>query len=183
MSKDTFLKMRDLPFEKDGLNDMINWINQYRLTKDMRMIEIGSYIGESTLIFANHFKEVVSIDPFVNDYDPNDAACRFAPFDKVYSEFLRNTIPIPNIKSIRESSKTAFQFINNQQWDLVYIDGSHDLPDVWFDIENYKTIVKSGGFLAGHDYGWGNVRHSIGQLLDDKVDMVFVDNSWIKRII
>jgi len=54
------------------------------------------------LYLQNTSKEVISIDPFVNDYDPNDLACSYAPFDMVYKEFLKNTLSIPNIKSIRE---------------------------------------------------------------------------------
>jgi hypothetical protein len=56
------------------------------------------------------------------------------------------------------------------------------LEGVSYDIANYKTIIKPGGFVCGHDYGWGNVRHAIGQLLDDKVDATFKDASWAKQI-
>ena len=65
---------------------------------------------------------------------------------------------------------------------MVYIDGLHTLEGVWFDIENYKTIIKPNGFICGHDYGWGNVRHAIGQLLGDRVDNTFKDHSWAKQI-
>ena len=179
--KDEFYIMR-APFYAEGLIDMINWINTIRPTSEMRIIEIGSYVGESTMIFADRFKEVVSVDPYINDYDLEDAACLFAPFDKVYEQFVRNTLPIPNIKSIRETSKNAFSILKDQQWDMVYIDGLHTLEGVSYDIEHYKTIIKPGGFVCGHDYGWGNVRHAIGQLLDDKVDATFKDASWAKQI-
>ena len=181
MSKEEFYIMR-APFYAEGLIDMINWINTIRPTSEMRIIEIGSYVGESTMIFADRFKEVVSVDPYINDYDLEDAACLFAPFDKVYEQFVRNTLPIPNIKSIRETSKNAFSILKDQQWDMVYIDGLHTLEGVSYDIEHYKTIIKPGGFVCGHDYGWGNVRHAIGQLLDDKVDATFKDASWVKQI-
>jgi predicted O-methyltransferase YrrM len=181
MSKEEFYIMR-APFYAEGLIDMINWINTIRPTSEMRIIEIGSYVGESTMIFADRFKEVVSVDPYINDYDLEDAACLFAPFDKVYEQFVRNTLPIPNIKSIRETSKNAFSILKDQQWDMVYIDGLHTLEGVSYDIEHYKTIIKPGGFVCGHDYGWGNVRHAIGQLLDDKVDATFKDASWAKQI-
>ena len=179
--KDEFYIMR-APFYAEGLIDMINWINTIRPTSEMRIIEIGSYVGESTMIFADRFKEVVSVDPYINDYDLEDAACLFAPFDKVYEQFVRNTLPISNIKSIRETSKNAFSILKDQQWDMVYIDGLHTLEGVSYDIEHYKTIIKPGGFVCGHDYGWGNVRHAIGQLLDDKVDATFKDASWAKQI-
>jgi hypothetical protein len=109
-------------------------------------------------------------------------ACSYAPFDKVYQQFLRNTLPIHNIKSIRDTSENALSLLKEGEWDLVYIDGIHTLEGVWFDIQNYKNIIKSGGFICGHDYGWGNVRHTIGQLLDDKVDSTFIDGSWVKQL-
>ena len=179
--KDKFYEMRTAE-QREGLQDMIDWINKIKPTSEMRIIEIGSYIGESTLMFAKHFKEVISIDPYINDYDLTDLACQHAPFDKVYAEFVKNTLPIQNIKSIRETSQNAFSILKEQQWDIVYIDGLHTLEGVWYDIEHYKTIIKPGGFICGHDYGWGNVRHAIGQLLDDKVDKVFKDYSWAMQI-
>ncbi len=30
---------------------------------------------------------------------------------------------------------------------------------------------------------WGNIRHAIGLLLDDKVDATFKDGSWAKQIL
>ncbi len=179
--KDEFYIMRE-PFAAEGLVNMIDWINDIRPTSEMRMIEIGSYVGESTLIFADRFKEVVSVDPYINDYDLDDLACHHAPFDKVYEQFIRNTVSVPNIKSIRETSQNAFSILKEQEWDIVYIDGLHTLEGAWYDIEHYKTLIKPGGFICGHDYGWGNVRHAIGQLLDDKVDATFKDGSWIKQL-
>jgi predicted O-methyltransferase YrrM len=179
--KDEFYIMRT-PEQREGLQNMIDWLNTIRPTSEMRMIEIGSYVGESTLMFANHFKEVISVDPYVNDYDLNDMACHHAPFDKVYEQFIRNTLSIPNIKSIKETSENAFSILKDQQWDMVYIDGLHTFEGVSYDIEHYKSIIKPGGFVCGHDYGWGNVRHAIGLLLDDKVDATFKDASWAKQI-
>ena len=181
MKKDEFYTMREQN-GAEGLIDMINWINTIRPTSEMRIIEIGSYVGESTMLFADRFKEVVSVDPYINDYDLNDDACHHASFDKVYKQFIRNTLSIPNIKSIKETSQNAFSILKEQQWDMVYIDGLHTLEGVSYDIEHYKTLIKPGGFICGHDYGWGSVRSAIGLLLDDKVDATFKDHSWAKQI-
>jgi predicted O-methyltransferase YrrM len=170
------------PFYAEGLIDMIDWINTIRPTSEMRIIEIGSYVGESTMIFADRFKEVISVDPYINDYDLNDAACHHAPFDKVYEQFIRNTLSVPNIKSIKETSQNAFFILKDQQWDMVYIDGLHTYEGVLYDIEHYKTIIKPGGFICGHDYGWDGVRRAIVELLDDTVDATFKDASWAKQI-
>ena len=66
MKKDEFYTMREQN-GAEGLIDMINWINTIRPTSEMRIIEIGSYVGESTMLFADRFKEVVSVDPYIND--------------------------------------------------------------------------------------------------------------------
>lgn len=178
--KDTFYVMRE-PLQAEGLIDMINWINDIKPVSEMDIIEIGSYIGESTMIFANRFKRVISIDPYINGYDPNDKACYHASFDRVYKEFIKNTLSIPNIKSIKETSETAFSFLKESQWDIVYIDGLHTHESVSSDIENYKTIIKPGGFICGHDYGWETVRSAVEQSLN-KIDAVFKDGSWIKQL-
>lgn len=181
MERQKFYEMRS-SVQREGLEDMISWINNITSTKDLVLLEIGSYVGESTVMFAENFKQVISIDPFVDNYDPTDLSCAYAPFNEVYEEFLKTTLPYPNIKSIRETSKNAYTILKDFKFDIIYIDGIHTLEGVWFDIEHYRNLVKPNGYLSGHDYGWGNIRHSIGQLLDDKVDATFKDGSWIRKL-
>ncbi len=68
--------MRDELYSR-GLEDLIRYVNSFANTKEMDMVEIGSYAGESTVIFAKHFRRVVAIDPYLNDYDVNDITCQF----------------------------------------------------------------------------------------------------------
>lgn len=179
--KEQFYEMRSSE-QREGLEQMIQWIDNISPTSKMTMIEIGSYVGESTLMFANKFKKVISIDPYVNDYDLTDMACSYAPFDKVYQQFLKNTLSIPNIKSIRDTSENAFSVLSGYQFDMVYIDGLHTVDGVYYDITHYKSIIKPGGFVCGHDYGWGNIRHNLGRIFDDKVDATFKDGSWVVKL-
>jgi len=179
--KEQFYEMRSSE-QREGSEQMIEWINNIRPTSEMNIIEIGSYVGESTLIFAKNFKEVISVDPYVNDYDPSDMACSYAPFDKVYQQFLKNTLSIPNIKSIRDTSENAFSVLSNKQWDMVYIDGIHIVDGVYYDITHYKSIIKPGGFVCGHDYGWGNVQHNLGLIFKVPVDATFKDGSWVVKL-
>ena len=84
--KDTLYAMRSGHY-KNGLEDLINYVNTFSDTKEMTIIEIGSYAGESTEIFAQNFKSVIAIDPFMNDYDPNDPACSYMDLTNVYNTF------------------------------------------------------------------------------------------------
>lgn len=148
------------------------------------MIEIGSYVGESTTIFANHFKKVISIDPFINDYDVNDLVCEHADFDIVYRQFLSNMSKFNNIQHIRKLSSDAVSSFALESVDFVYIDGCHTYDQVKEDIINYLPVVKKRGFIGGHDYtgNWPQVVKAVNDILV-KVDSTFVDGSWVKEII
>lgn len=43
--------------------------------------------------------------------------------------------------------------------DFVYIDGNHTLPHVIADLAAWSPKVRSGGIIAGHDYGRSSVGH------------------------
>jgi predicted O-methyltransferase YrrM len=182
IKKDTPYIMRDQTYTK-GLLDLIEYINKTNNTSNMRMVEIGSYSGESTKIFANHFKEVITIDPYLNDYDLNDIACYHMNLEKVYELFIENTNDYKNISLIKETSDNAINILKDQIFDFVYIDGVHTYEQVNKDIDNYRSLIKSGGFIGGHDYHpvWKGVVKSVNEKLN-KPDKIFQDTSWIIRI-
>jgi cephalosporin hydroxylase len=191
-NKDRFYVMRDQTLF-NGLTDLVNYINGFGDTKDMHMIEIGSYTGDSTLFFSEHFRSVIAVDPFLDDYDPSDDACNYAPFDQVYEEFIRRTKDNPKIELIRFNSDEAVEIIANAAkklgakhlnlFDLVYIDGMHTYDQVKKDIQNYLPFIKKGGFIAGHDYSstWLGVIDAVNQTVGIP-DAIFQDTSWIKRV-
>lgn len=181
MSKNELYIMRNEALQK-GLMDMINYIKSKSPTENMRMIEIGSYAGESTIMFASHFKDVLSIDPFLNDYDMNDATCYHMELDKVYDIFINNTKEYKNISHVRKISDDAHESIDNSSYDFVYIDGLHTYEQVKKDILNYLPKIRKGGFIGGHDYhpNWKGVSDAINELL--VVERVFSDTSWILQV-
>jgi cephalosporin hydroxylase len=172
--------------QKEGLESLIKHINTYSSTKDMTVIEIGSYIGESTTIFAKHFKKVIAIDPFINDYDPNDICVKwYADFeDSVYNKFLETIQGYDNIEFIRKTSDDAFLDLKDQSVDFIYIDGMHTYEQCLKDITNYRQITKAGGFVGGHDYvnkDCMGVTQAINESFDE-IDRHFPDLSWVKRV-
>jgi predicted O-methyltransferase YrrM len=175
--------MRDLTYTK-GLLDLIAHINNTNITSNMRMVEIGSYAGESTKIFANHFREVITIDPYLNDYDLNDITCYHMDLNKVYELFIENTKNYENIRLIKKTSDEAINDLEGQFFDFIYIDGIHTYEQVSKDIDNYKPLIKSGGFIGGHDYHsvWEGVVNSVNEKLGNP-DKTFQDTSWIIKII
>jgi predicted O-methyltransferase YrrM len=179
----SFFKMRDPQYTK-GLKDLIEYINEQTNKYDLTLVEIGSYIGESTVIFAQKFNTVISIDPHVDGYDMNDPACHHISFNHVYDKFLENISEYLNISHIRETSDDAITRFEDDSVDIVYIDGLHTYEQVKKDIENYLPKIRKGGFICGHDYhqNWSGVIQAINETIGD-VDATFIDTSWVKRIL
>lgn len=174
--------MRDEHYTK-GLMDLIQYLNEFGDTTKMRMVKIGSYAGESTKIFAKHFKEVISIDPFLNDYDLNDITCYHMDLNKVYEEFISNTKTFSNIRLIKQTSDDAINELINESFDFIYIDGIHTYAQVNKDIDNYKPLIVKGGFIGGHDFHpvWSGVVQSIKEKVGEP-NKTFQDTSWVIKI-
>lgn len=174
--------MREDPY-LIGLEDLVKHINKNSDTKNLSMIEIGSYAGESTEIFAKHFGLVTSIDPFINNYDPTDITCKFMELEKVYYLFKETISKYENINHIRATSDDAVKLLKEKKYDFIYIDGLHTYEQIKADITNYLPLLNPNRFIGGHDYhaNWPGVISGINKLLGEP-DLVFSDTSWIKFI-
>jgi predicted O-methyltransferase YrrM len=166
-----------------GLIDLIEHVNMFHNTKDLLIVEIGSYAGDSTEIFSQNFKNVISVDPFIDDYDLNDPACSYLDLTKVYDMFLEKLSRMTNVVHIRKTSDEAVVDLKDTKIDIVYIDGLHTAEQVKKDIENYMPLISKDGFICGHDYheNWQGVIDSVNELLGGP-DKVFADSSWIKKL-
>lgn len=169
-----------------GFQDFLKFLEKFSDLKNSTVVEIGSYTGESTVMFAEKAKLVIAIDPFMNDYDLNDGTCHAADLPTtVYQKFLERTAPYKNITHIKKTSDDAVAELSGALFDIIYIDGVHTYEQVKKDIENYRGLVKPGGFLCGHDYGdighIAGVYKAVNELLG-KPDVVFKDLSWVVKL-
>jgi hypothetical protein len=117
-----------------GLQD---FIDQF-ITNNSIGVEIGSYVGKSSELFALHCKEITCVDPWVayntgwsQDF-MNDIECRF---DVVYNKYS-------NMKKMKGLSTEMSKNFADNSLDFVYIDGSHDYKDVKEDIEEYLALER-----------------------------------------
>ena len=174
------ISIRNAKFAKLGLIDLCDYIGDM---SQFKMAEIGCYVGDSTEIFLPRVKWCFCIDPWENGYDPNDGASEGIEMSIVEKQFnqLRNNYD--NFTKYKCKSNEAAYIFDDGFLDLVYIDGLHTYDGVKNDIELYKSKIKKGGYLAGHDYG---SKHFLG--VKDAVDefctpdATFKDSSWIVKI-
>ena len=174
--------MRD-QVSTEGLLDLIKELGD---NSNKTMIEIGSFVGESTVLFARSFKEVIAIDPFLPNYDDKDPTSYLFEFNNVYDTYMERIKPSSNITTVVAKSDEAANDFQEQQFDFIYIDGLHTYDGVKKDIINYLPLVKKGGVIGGHDYTMDH-EHLVGvyQAVNEMFgtpDKVFRDNSWIKYI-
>jgi predicted O-methyltransferase YrrM len=174
--------MRDVT-GTEGLLDLIKELGD---NSNKRMIEIGSFVGESTVLFAQSFGSVTAIDPFLADYDHADPTSKLFEFKNVYETYLDRTSPYKNIKTIKSTSNEAYEILKFNEFDFIYLDGLHTYDGVKRDIINYLPLVKKGGIIGGHDYTDDTVHkhlEGVKRAVDEMLgtpDKVFKDNSWIK---
>ena len=170
-----------------GLNDLIKDIyhrfgKKYKVPlPKLRMLEIGSYMGESTAMFASSmvFSEIHCIDPFVGKEKFNDS--QFYDWEEVYEEFKLNTRFYDNIKLHMDFSYNIYNKFEDGFFDFIYIDANHEYDEVKKDIELYLPKLASNGIIGGHDYHevWPDVVDAVNETVGEPTQ-IYWDSSWIK---
>lgn len=149
------------------------------------MVEVGSYLGESTLIFLERTPHVICVDPHENRYsmDTVNHPSHGHQMEDVYAEFKRRVLDKhPSVQHIRRPSSSAASRVFDPV-DLVYIDGDHSEDAVYQDILLWLPRVKHGGWLAGHD--WNNhptVNSAFEMVFRRPPDKIYPDTSWAIKI-
>lgn len=118
-----------------------------------RMVEVGSFEGISTLLFSQFVDTVYSVDCYDYKVPPEG---RIPSHDAMFQEaekiFIERTKDVKNIIKIRKTSLEAAKDFPDWSLDAVYIDAEHDEENIREDIKAWRSKIKFGGVLAGHDY-------------------------------
>jgi predicted O-methyltransferase YrrM len=108
------------------------------------IVEIGSYMGRSTICLARGSRAGSNLPIYA--IDPHRGTA--------YEEFKRNLAGagIEDIVThVREPSQEALPAIGDQAIELLFIDGNHTYPMVLEDFEQFVPRLVDGGFLVMHD--------------------------------
>ena len=149
---------------------------------DFEMVEVGSFQGVSTQLFALFTKTVYSVDCYDYKVPPTG---RIPEHDQLFVDaeklFLERTSHIDNIIKIKKTSIDASKDFENNSLDAVYIDAEHDYDSILSDVQTWKNKIKNGGVLCGHDWDHNHatdIQNILEQenLLNDLT--VYPDSSW-----
>jgi predicted O-methyltransferase YrrM len=162
----------------EGLNDMIQEIGIEGFT----IVEIGSFSGVSSELFAHFCKRIYcvdiwTLDPTYQEINPDHLMRAEAQFDDVWLSHLNV------IEPIQAFSLEAVKDFDDGELDMVYIDGRHDYPSVIADIKAWMPKIKKGGWLTGHDIDLDGERvlKAVTEVIGNDYK-TYKDTSWAHQI-
>lgn len=163
-----------------GFTDMLSELSKIPI-RNGTMIEIGSYMGESTMLFAASglFEKIYSIEPHDGIEEFNER--ENITWVEVVNEYELNTRYFDNIELISDYSYNVVDRFDDNSIDFIYIDGRHDYESVKRDLELYLPKLKNNGIIGGHDYNpieWSELCRAVNEVVG-KPNRIFLDTSWI----
>ena len=162
--------------------------------KDFSYLEIGSWEGNSASYVLNNFKtkKVICVDIWdkYNDKYRDENLQTFEDFKSNLNEFKERF-------SFFKNTSDEYFTNNNEKFDIIYIDGWHEAPQVYEDINNSWNRLNLNGIIICDDYFYGDIKlntssnlpaNAINQFLSEKKDsikIICVNNTqiFIKKIL
>jgi len=151
-----FLRNDNLKFSNKWFKyNLLDWLfifdKKININKDkeINILELGSYEGQSTYFFNKYFKN--SIIDCVDTWEGSDEHEKnsFSKVEKIFDQntnFFFNQI-IKNKKSSKEFFKN-----NKKKYNIIYIDASHFYKDVYRDALYANKCLDKDGYIIFDDY-------------------------------
>jgi hypothetical protein len=117
-------------------------------------VEGGAWLGKSSSFLCDYAGDRINIfivDTWKGSQNELDSSHKLATETDVYDIFLEN-MGDRKFTPIRKPSLEAIKDFQDESCDVVYIDMEHTYEAVKEDIQAWLPKVKTGGYIAGHDY-------------------------------
>lgn len=131
------------------------------------VLEIGCFLGKSTKFFVDQGCSVVSVDTFEGASDLNgcEEVQKRLPNLEAQFRFNLKELGIEDRVQVFKGSSREVNLEIDDVFDLIFIDGSHEYDDVFFDISLWNGQAKK--IICGDDYSAHHegVRKAVDELL------------------
>jgi len=143
------------PKRFDTRNEMIEYFCNESISP--KILEIGVFKGEflENIIKTCNISSVDAVDLFEGAQysgDVNGNNIIEYNLDTSFLELSEKFKDMPHVKIIKSDSSKYLSSVENNYYDIIYIDGDHSYQGVKKDLEASFEKVKDGGFIMGHDY-------------------------------
>jgi predicted O-methyltransferase YrrM len=146
-----------------------------------KIVEIGCWMGRSTRALADNTSGMVlAVDTWKGSEEHQDQLKDKDP-DWLYGQFLVNMTGTTNVFPVRLSSTEAAATCKEtlRDFDMVFIDASHDYESISADIVAWKPLIKPGGIICGHDRGYPPIHQAVTELLGQAGGDTDI---WVKQL-
>lgn len=137
------------------------------LAAGKRVLEVGSYLGLSTVCLARTAEHVTSVDP----HDGRGTEIPQATAGQFGANMVAHGVS-DKVRSIVQTFADAVAdgaIAPDEQFDLIHIDGDHARESVESDIALALPMLAPGGVLVFHDYG-SEVDPGVAEVVDDLIN-------------
>ncbi len=133
-----------------------------KVKRNGTIVEIGSWKGKSTFCLAKGLKsgKIFAIDPFNAEGEPGSKEIYENTQGEVplFEQFIATMKRHGLLDKIEPLKGFSNQFLNHfEQIDFLFIDGDHSIEGCDYDYTHFSRFVKTGGYIAFHDYDPGRV--------------------------
>tara|TARA_B100001248_G_C27370818_1_gene451537 strand:- start:474 stop:1121 length:648 start_codon:yes stop_codon:yes gene_type:complete len=154
-------------FEGRTFRSCINWSFIIPIEdKPINYLEIGSFNGSSVIDFSNIFgankkSKLYCIDPW-SDYDeyPEYKNLNNKNYD-IFKKNIENNKLTDKVITLRGYSHEKIPELNDNFFDIIYVDGNHETKYVLQDGELALKKLKKNGFMIFDDYDWDTVKIAV----------------------
>lgn len=153
------------------------------LKNKIKILELGVYQGRLTALWNVELTNLginydyYALDHFLGSEEHSKEV-------DYYNITLANLAPfVEKIKIIKNDSLIESKNYQDEYFDIVYIDASHDYESVKKDILHWLPKVKKDGIICGDDYvaGWPGVVKAVNEVFNNKVNIIGNQQWWVQK--
>lgn len=133
-----------------------HFLRHYVDQEGLRILEIGSWEGRSTTWFLTFLPHatITCVDTFEGGVEH----ATMNELGGIEDRFRHNLRPFSDRVTIRKgNSKEVLFGMEPDSFDVIYVDGSHEAPDVLCDVIMSFMLFKQGGIMLMDDYAANDV--------------------------
>ena len=152
-------------------------LNLLAKSKSGTFVEIGSYLGASTIAIADAINntqdsKLYCIDTWKNDAMTEGNRDTYHEFEKNINKYKNKIIPCKGLS--KDMSK-----IVNEKVNLLFIDGDHSYEGVKTDVQYWFPKLDDESIVIFHDSGWAE---GVQRIIKEEVSPISKHEYYLKNL-
>jgi predicted O-methyltransferase YrrM len=158
----------------DVTDDVFGWMLPAQLDwlvlhgrRHYSILEVGAWAGRSADVLSRATDGVLYVvDSWEPSTDPLDETSSMDP-RAARDEYMRTVGVRGNVVTYEMTSAEAYAMSGHLSFDMIFLDADHRYEAVREDILMWRSRLRRGGLLCGHDGEYASVRRAVDELVPD----------------